>query len=445
VATGEIARPLAARRLAWTRYARDALAAAAMAAMVVAGFLLAAAAASGPNQFVFGSEFILPGYPDWLAGPLAGLYETLEQDGFIAALLVLYALYLVVVALADHVRLSWAVATIGALHLIFLLAPPLHLTDVFNYLGFARLGALHGLDPYTHMQASVPEDSVVRYITWPDLTSPYGPLFTLGSYALVPFGVPAGVWIFKVTSALASLGCVALVGVLAQERGRPVVPAVLLMGLNPLLLVYGVGGAHNDMYMLLLLLGGVLLALHGREALGAGAVVAAAAVKFTAGLALPFMWLAARGRRRKLLLGGGVAALAVVAAVALAFSDGIGSALVPVSEQRDATSLRTLPGQVAQAFLDERDVPQVVQTVAAWAFVAVVLGLLFLAWRGKDWIECIGWTMLALLLTLTWVMPWYIVWVLPFAAVAPGSRLRWAALIFGAFLVVVRMPYPPIA
>jgi hypothetical protein len=334
------------------------------------------------------------------------------------------------------------------------------------------------------MQASVPQDSVVRYITWPDLTSPYGPLFTLGSYAVVPFGVPAGVWIFKVTTALASLGCVGLVGVLAQERGRPVVPAVLLVGLNPLLLLYGVGGAHNDMYMLLLLLGGVLLVLRGREALGAGAVVAAAAVKFTAGLALPFMWLAARGRRRKVLLGAGAAALAVVAAaavkftaglalpfmwlaargrrrkvllgagaaalavvaaVALAFSDGIGSALVPVSEQRDARSLRTLPGQVAQGFLDERDVPQVVQSVAAWAFVAVAVGLLVLAWRGKDWIECIGWTMLALLLTLTWVMPWYIVWVLPFAALARGPRLRWAALIFGAFLVVVRMPYPPIA
>ena len=416
-----------------------------MAGMAVASFLLAAAAASGPNQFVFGSEFVLPGYPDWLAGPLAGLYEPLEQDGFIAALLVLYGLYLVVVALAGSVRLSWAVTAIAVLHLVFLLGPPLHLTDVFNYLGFARLGALHGLDPYTHMQASEPGDPVVRYITWPDLTSPYGPLFTLGSYAVVPFGVAGGVWIFKVTTALASLGCVALVGLLARERGRPVTPAVLLVGLNPLLLVYGVGGAHNDMYMLALLLGGILLALRGREALGAGAVVAAAAIKFTAGLALPFIWLASRGRRREVLLGAGIAGLAVLAAVAVAFSDGIGSALVPVSEQRDATSLRSLPGQIAQAFLEERDIPDGVRSAAAWAFLAVTAGLLWLAWRGKDWIECVGWAMLAVLLTLTWVMPWYIVWVLPFAALAAGPRLRWAALIFGAFLVVVRMPYPPIA
>src|SRR3712207_9002819 len=58
--------------------------------------------------------------------------------------------------------------------------------------------------------------------------------------------------------------------------------------------------------------------------------------------------------------------------VALAFPGGILSALVPVAEQRDATSLRTLPGQFAQAFLDERDVPAGVPIVAGWLFVALL-------------------------------------------------------------------------
>ena len=55
----------------------------------------------------------------------------------------------------------------------------------------------------------------------------------------------------------------------------------------------------------------------------------------------------------------------------------------------------------------------------------------------------IGWTTLALLLTLTWVMPWYIAWLLPFAALSPQSRLRAATLVCGAFLLVVHLPYPP--
>ena len=52
--------------------------------------------------------------------------------------------------------------------------------------------------------------------------------------------------------------------------------------------------------------------------------------------------------------------------------------------------------------------------------------------------------MLALLLALPWVMPWYVAWLLPFAALGSDRRLRAAALILTAFLVVVRMPYPPL-
>ena len=43
------------------------------------------------------------------------------------------------------------VISIVALHAILLLSPPLQLTDLFNYLGYARLGGLHHLNPYTHV------------------------------------------------------------------------------------------------------------------------------------------------------------------------------------------------------------------------------------------------------------------------------------------------------
>ena len=49
------------------------------------------------------------------------------------------------------------------------------------------------------------------------------------------------------------------------------------------------GGGHNDLLMLMLVLAGVLLVLRSREALGGAAVLAAVAVKATAGVALPFL------------------------------------------------------------------------------------------------------------------------------------------------------------
>src|SRR5205085_1706615 len=83
--------------------------------------------------------------------------------------------------------------------------------------------------------------------------------------AIGALGIAGGVWAYKVTVAAASLTCVWLVWLLARQLGRPQVPAIALVGLNPLLLAYGVGGAHNDVFMLALVLGGLLLALRGRE------------------------------------------------------------------------------------------------------------------------------------------------------------------------------------
>ena len=53
---------------------------------------------------------------------------------------------------------------------------------MFGYLAFARMGALHGLDPYTHFPAEASADPVFAFIGWPFQHSPYGPLFTLASY-----------------------------------------------------------------------------------------------------------------------------------------------------------------------------------------------------------------------------------------------------------------------
>ena len=67
------------------------------------------------------------------------------------------------------------------------------------------------------------------------------------------------------------------------------VRAAALVGLNPLLVVYGVGGGHNDLLMLLAAVGAPV-----RDADPAGAASAADSacspigIKLTAGLLLPF-------------------------------------------------------------------------------------------------------------------------------------------------------------
>src|SRR4029077_1803320 len=136
---------------------------------------------------------------------------------------------------------------------VLLLGPPLISQDVFGYVGYARLGALHGLDPYTHLTAEAPSDAVFPFVGWPFRHSPYGPLFTLASYATAPLGVAGALWAFKVLAVLCSLGAVALVARACMRAGVPAAWAAAFVGLNPVLLELAVGGAHNDTMLVLAL------------------------------------------------------------------------------------------------------------------------------------------------------------------------------------------------
>jgi hypothetical protein len=61
-------------------------------------------------------------------------------------------------------------------------------------------------------------------------------------------------------------------------------------------------------------------------------------------------------------------------------------------------------------------------------------------WRGMSWIAASGWATLAMLATSAWIMPWYVLWVLPLAALSRDRRLVAWALALCAFLVVMRTP-----
>lgn len=433
----EAIRTVQVRRVA---VAQEWLAGGALAAVVVLSYVLAAGMASSATFFVTWSQRPGFGFPSWLAGPLKGTGIELTIPRFMLLTLALYALYLAVVWLAPSVRLAWAVGAIALLHVVWLLAPPMWLTDVFNYLGYVRVGARHGLNPYAHFLQAVPHDPSFRWVTWPKLHSPYGPVFLAGSWPVAWASVPTGLWIYKVATAVASLGCIALVARLAQQVRRPVVPAILFVGLNPLWLVYGVGGAHNDMFMLLFVLGGLLLALRGREALGAGSIVLGAAIKATGGILLPFLFVGAK-HRKQVVIGAAAAGAIVVAIVLVFFGDHPFAALLSFATQGENISFKSFPGQVGQQLLGMDDVNFTLQKVANALLAIVVVGLLYRAWKGRaDWLESAGWATLAVLLSLLWMMPWYIVWLLPLAAIVEDRRLRIAALVFGAFVTLMYIP-----
>jgi phosphoglycerol transferase MdoB-like AlkP superfamily enzyme len=63
-----------------------------------------------------------------------------------------------------------------------------------------------------------------------------------------------------------------------------------------------------------------------------------------------------------------------------------------------------------------------------------------LAWRRRDSLTAAGWASVALLLTLSWVLPWYVLWVLPLAALSSSRRLRTTALLLGVYFILAWAP-----
>ncbi len=413
------------------------LGSAGLGAIVVVTTLVVAAAAAGPSFLVPSSH---GGFPDWLAGPLKGLGTRWHYDDFGVAALALLGAYLLVLWSWRALPVRLVVGTIVACHLVLLLAPPLLSADALGYLSYGRLG-VHGIDPYLHGAASATPDVLRPYVLWHDAPSPYGPLFTLATYALVPLGPGASLWALKLAVVASSLGCVALTWSIAARLDREPVRAAALVGLNPVLLLFAVGGAHNDLLMTLLVLAGIAWLLSGRGARAGAAVVLGAAIKASGGLVLPFMLAGSRPEQRRLMGAGAVIAAALVAAATLA---GFGThALRMVHQlagQQSRVAFHSVPEQLARVFGLSAQHP-VVHVLALTVLAAGVSWALLSALRGKDWITCAGWAVLVVLVTTSWLLPWYLVWLLPLAALSSDRRLVFAVLALSGYLLATRIPF----
>lgn len=348
-------------------------------------------------------------------------------------------------------RLVWA--AIVLLVVGFAAAPPLFSHDIYSYVDYARLGALHGLDPYVHPPAAFPADPAYAHVAWTDATSAYGPLFTLATYPLAWLPVWAAVATLKVAAGASVLAIAALVARLAPARGVSPLAAAAFVALNPVVVLQVVGGGHNDALAMLVAMTGVAAVLSAREASGGAAFAAAFALKPPTALAAPFALVSATrnspsaGRKRTysdrnrpvggLLVGAALAALAIGAGAYVAFGwhwlDAIGLA----GENQSRTTHMSVP--ITAARLTGLD-PTAVRAAALPLYALLFIYLLIRTWRGDDWLRMAAWASLSLLLATAWLLPWYLIWVLPLAALSRDRPLQLLTLALTAFQLFARVP-----
>ncbi len=380
------------------------------------------------------------GFPSWEAGPLHSLFGHVHASygainlGFSAVLVIMTMAYAIALLVVPILSMRAIVITIVALHLILLLGPPLQLTDLFNYLAYARLGAIHHVNPYLHGIGTALHDPVYRFSSWHHLRSPYGPLFTAFSYPVALLPIPIAYWVLKVVPVLMSLAFIVVVYRCARLLGRDPRFAVLFVAANPIYLMYAVGGFHNDFFMLVPSTAAIWLLLSRRDRSAGAMLMVAIAIKFTSVLLLPFLLLAARPARRRLqlVLGAGLTALPLVVGSLILF----GPHLPNLREQSTLLTDFSVPNLVGLMIGAGGGAPWLLRI----ANIAVVLTVALLLRRRGNWLTGAGWTTFALLASLAWLVPWYVIWLLPLAALATSVRLRRVALAFTVFLVVTFMP-----
>jgi hypothetical protein len=421
--------------LRWPRVATHPLAGrAALGAIVFGAFIVVAFTTSGPTALVARSVQTFPG---WEAGPLHGFFQDLNfSSGRTADLglsFVFFGMclaYFVAVGAVRTLSMRVIVVCVLALHAILLMGPPLTLTDVFNYLGYARLGGLHHLNPYTHVIQAELHDPIYRFSTWHNLRSPYGPLFTAGSYLIAGLPLAYAYWIVKVATVLASLTFIGLVWKCARLLGRDARFAVVFVALNPIYLMFAVAGFHNDFFMLIPSTAAIALVLSRHDRSAGAAVMIAVAVKFTAILLLPFLLIGVITNRRRvnILVGAALAAIPLAVMYLALF----GLSLPNLVDQSTLLTPWSVPNIIGLILGVGGGTPGLLRA----AIVALIVVIALLLRRNRDWVSDAGWSTFALVATLAWLVPWYVIWVLPLAALGKSLNLRRVVLVFTAYLVI---------
>jgi hypothetical protein len=400
--------------------------------MLIAALLISLSAAH--------TQLLLPQSLRQSLGGLAGAFGHVGLDiglpGLIAAMVLMFLSYTVALRAARFLTRRAVLVSIAAVNALVLVAPPLLSTDLFSYIAYGRLGGTYGINPYLYGPNVISFDPLYHLVgvQWTHTPTAYGPLFTALSYPLAGLNIATNVFAYKGIAALSLVAVVVLVWHAARLRGIDPVKAVALVGLNPVIVIYGVGGGHNDLLMLALLVAGIYVLLRQREGTGGAMIIAATAVKLTAGILLPFALAASAGRRvvtsgRARILAGAAAAAAVFGVLGLVmFGSGALPMVATLSTIQGEGGIHSIPGFVLNAIgLKQFDAP--VGAVLRVAYLISVVWLMWRVWIGElDWITAAGWATVGLLVSAGLLMPWYIAWLIPLAALSSDRRLWFTAI-----------------
>jgi hypothetical protein len=368
------------------------------------------------------------------ADPLLEICQTISLCG-------LFTLYLL--ALINWERRDFGVReiiSIGVLPASFAVgALPANSTDILGYIGQGRIAGVYGANPYLHTYSEF-ADSFSPFVEW-NITMPYGPVmapvFILAAWVSV-YSVLGAVFTLKlIWLAIHCANCFLIYRILQAWR-LDASFGVFLFGLNPLALLELVANGHNDGLLILFGLCAIRALQTRRPGAALWLALLSALVKLPgvfilSSVAVYLMW---RREWRGLIYGALACAapLLILKATLFTTKDSLLSLTNTESFTQNSLHHLLIGGLYEIGWRLGIDY-ETIYLADRRVFSAVFIG--FCLWRWSRLRELSGlirepaYIFSALLIAqAAWFFPWYVVWLLPFAALTDSRRLRWAIVVF---------------
>ncbi len=403
---------------------------------------------------IYHGAFLRPyGLADYLWTPKLSTGVIAERQAgpaatFIFAFVSLFVLYAAAYRLARgwrSVELA-VVLALGGLAMALLLVPvyPIGANDVFGYITGGEMLAFYDVNPMVHAARDVPNLPLVEYSVYAHVPPNYGPLWTWLSAAVAwAVGKPDLLLLvlgFKVAAILPYLATSTLLILVLRRRAPDHVAAGLLVwAWNPLVLFEVAANAHNDVWIGLFGVLAVFMWETRHRLWMLLALTLAVLIKVPVAPLLAVFFVAAwRSEpaglpRARLVVSAGLAIAAVVAALYLSLPEGL-AGLANLQSRTDLFT-HSLPAVVRLAL--SLAIPLDVAAVVAGAATVLALGGYTLlqmrnAWQAPGEAVRLGFNMLMflLLVCMSWFQPWYLLWIIPLAAVYPRPDAPFQAGLF---------------
>jgi alpha-1,6-mannosyltransferase len=346
-----------------------------------------------------------------------------------------------------------------------LLSVPLFSRDTYSYLAQGAL-LRDGFDPYAvgPVENQIPLLENVSPI-WTTTTAPYGPAFILvARFVTMVTGndVIAGTMLLRLCMLPGLALLIWAAPRVARHVGANSSVALWICVLNPLVMIHLMGGVHNEMLMVGLMMAGIALTLGRHHAAGAVLIAIAVAVKATAGLALPFMvWVWTRHLREsrgysafRAFVTAALASIALFVAVFAVLSALAGVGLGWLSALAGSVKIinwLTIPTAVANltnavgGLFGSVNFYAILEVARITGICVIGISLPLLWWRfrhdDREALLGIAWAMVVVVLFVPAALPWYYTWplaVMSALAQSPASVALIAG--FSTWIMVIFKP-----